>query len=67
MHRTVFVFQGFVYEVGGRFEVLAEVEIFRVLSRDAEVHASFSIKALFSNAALLGVRCVQDMGDAQVT
>lgn len=65
-HRTVFVLQGFVYEVSGGFEVLAEVKIVRVFCRDAEVYASISIKALVSDAALLGVCCVQDMSDAQV-
>lgn len=64
---TVFVLQGFVYEVSSRFEVLAEVKTVRVLSWDSQVHASVSIKALLSNAALLGVRCVQDVSDAQVT
>lgn len=67
MHCTAFVLQGFVYEVGGRYKVLAEVKTFWVLSRDAEVQASVSIKALVSNAALLGVCCIQDVSDAQVT
>lgn len=65
-HCTVFVLQGFVYEVGGGFEVLAEVKTVRVFCRDAEVNTSVSIKALVSDAALLGVCCVQDMSDAQV-
>lgn len=66
MHCTIFVLQCFVYEVSGQFKVLAEVKTVRVLSRDAEVQASVSIKALVSNAALLGVCCVQDVSDAQV-
>lgn len=66
MHGTVFVLQGFVDEVGGWFEVLAEVKAVRVFSRDAEVNTSVSVKALVSDAALLGVCCVQDVSDAQV-
>lgn len=55
-----------MYEVSGGFEVLAEVKTVRVFCRDAEVNTSVSIKALVSDAALLGVCCVQDMSDAQV-
>lgn len=67
MHCTLFVLQGFVYEVGGRFEILAQVKSVRVLSREAQVQATVPIEALVSDTALLGVCCVQDVSDAQVT
>lgn len=55
-----------MYEVCSRFEVLAEVKVVRVFCWDAKVNTRVSIKALVTNAALLGVRCIQDMSDAQL-
>lgn len=63
---TSFALQGFVYEVGRRSEVLAEVEGVRVLCWDAKVDAGVPVKALIPNAALFGVCCVQDVSDAKL-
>lgn len=63
---TIFAHQGFVYEVSCRFEVLTEVKVLWILRWDAKVNAGVPIKTLVTNAALLGVRCVQDMSDAKL-
>lgn len=63
---TIFAHQGFVYEVSCRFKVLTEVKVLWILRWDAKVNAGVPIKTLVTNAALLGVRCVQDMSDAKL-
>ena len=65
IHRTIFALQGFMYEVSCRFEVLTEVEAVWILCWDAKVNAGVPIKTLVTDAALLGVCCVQDMSDAE--
>lgn len=66
MRCTAIVLQAFMHEVNCRFKVATEVEGVWILCRDAKVYAGVSIKALVSDAALLGVCCVQDMSDAQL-
>lgn len=63
---TIFAHQGFVYEFSCRFEVLTEVKVLRILRWDAEVNTGVHVKILVPDAALLGVRCVQDMSDAEL-
>ena len=54
-----------MYEVSCRFEVLTHVEVGRILCWDAKVNTCVPIKTLVTDAALLGVRCIQDMSDAE--
>lgn len=63
---TTFALQGFMYEVSCNFEVQAEVKVVRILRWDAKVKAGVPIKILITDAALLGVRCVEDMSDAKL-
>lgn len=56
-----------MYEVSRRFEVLSEVKAVRIFCRYAAVNTGSPIKTLVTDAALLGVSCVQDMSDAQLT
>lgn len=66
LYCTVFVLQDFMYKVNCRFKVLTEVKALGILCWDAKVYAGVSIKTLVSNAALFGVRCVEDMSDAKI-
>ena len=56
-----------MYEVGRGFKVLTEVKMVGVLRWDTPVHTAAAVVTLVPDAALLGVGCVQDMRDAQLT
>lgn len=66
MYCTIFALQAFMYEVSCCFEVLTEIKVVRILCWDPKVNAGVPIKALVADAALLGVRCVQDMSDSKL-
>lgn len=66
MYRTIFALQAFMYEISCRFEVLTEVKVVRILCWDPKVNAGVPVKTLVADAALLGVRCVQDMSDSKL-
>lgn len=55
-----------MYEISCRFEVLTEVKVVRILCWDPKVNAGVPVKTLVADAALLGVRCVQDMSDSKL-
>lgn len=66
-HFTFLTLQAFMYEVSSNFEILTQVKMIRILCWDTKVNTCASIKALVTDAALLGVRCVQHMSDAEIT
>lgn len=62
---TIWFLQSFMYEVSCSFEVETEVKVLGILCRDSAVDTCIPVKTLLTEAALLGVSCVQDVGDAQ--